>query len=395
MTATVIDARPNLDVHAVLREVVERLAPLDRTPCAPGERAAAEWLATRLGDAGCEVALEDAPGWGPFPPTVVGLCVSGVIAAALALAGRRRTSLGLGALGLLGLADEVQNGPRILRRLTRQKRTTVNVVARAGDVRAQRTLLVLAHHDAAQTGAFYDQTLLRRAWELFPGFVGGLRTSLPQWWLGLAGALLSLTGRRRGQWAGLAVALASTLAVLDIHRSPTVPGANDNLSACAVLVALAERLRETPTPGVRVLLVSCGAEEALQDGIRGFVARHAGELPPEHTRVLNLDTVGSPELGLLEGEGGLWIEDYVGRDWRDEIVATAERHGIALERGFRARASTDGIIPSRAGLPTATLISVTPWRALANYHLPTDTPENLDYDTVGEALRLTEALVRS
>jgi len=111
--------------------------------------------------------------------------------------------------------------------------------------------------------------------------------------------------------------------------------------------------------------------------------------------VLNLDTVGSPELGLLEGEGGLWIEDYVGRDWRDEIVATAERHGIALERGFRARASTDGIIPSRAGLPTATLISVTPWRALANYHLPTDTPENLDYDTVGEALRLTEALVRS
>lgn len=393
MTAT--DARPDSAGLAVLREVVERLAPLDRTPCSEGEREAAQWLAARLEAAGCEVTTEEAPSWGPFPPTVIGLGAAGALGAALALVGRRRGSLALGVAGLLGLADEVHNGPRILRRLVRRKRATVNVVARAGDVRAQRTLLVLAHHDAAQTGAFYDQTLQRRAWELAPGYIGGLRTSTPQWWFGAVGPLLAATGHRRAQWAGLAIALAGIAAITDIHRSATVPGANDNLSACAVLVALAERLRAHPVPGVRVLLVSCGAEETLQDGIRGFIDRHAGELPPEHTRVLNLDTVGSPELGLLEAEGPLWMENYVGEEWRDEIVSLAAREGIALERGFRARASTDGIITSRAGLPTATIISVTPWRALANYHLPSDTPENLDYDTVSEALRLAEALVRA
>ena len=35
-------------LEGTLREVVETLAPIDRTPCSPGEREAAEWLATRL-----------------------------------------------------------------------------------------------------------------------------------------------------------------------------------------------------------------------------------------------------------------------------------------------------------------------------------------------------------
>ncbi|HEV2924715.1 MAG TPA: hypothetical protein VGW98_11810, partial [Solirubrobacteraceae bacterium] len=50
---------------SVLREVVETLAPIDRTPCSAGERQAAEWLAARMGAvAGVEVALEDEPSWG-------------------------------------------------------------------------------------------------------------------------------------------------------------------------------------------------------------------------------------------------------------------------------------------------------------------------------------------
>jgi len=50
---------------ATLREVVERLAPIERTPCSAGEREAAQWLARRLGAiAQLEVALEDEPAWG-------------------------------------------------------------------------------------------------------------------------------------------------------------------------------------------------------------------------------------------------------------------------------------------------------------------------------------------
>ena len=89
------------------------------------------------------------------------------------------------------------------------------------------------------------------------------------------------------------------------------------------------------------------------------------------------------------------MEHYAG-DWlRDLIAERAERLEIPLERGFEARASTDSIIPSRAGYPIATLVSITDWRSPANYHLPTDVPANLDYATVADATRLVYDVIGS
>jgi Iap family predicted aminopeptidase len=174
-----------------------------------------------------------------------------------------------------------------------------------------------------------------------------------------------------------------------------VPGANDNLSGVAGLVALAELVRERPPEGLAVLLVSCGAEESLQEGMRGFMARHRAELAPERTWFLNLETIGSPRLIMLEGEGPIWMEDYHDGAFRDLVERGAAGAGVELERGFRARASTDSVIPSRAGYPTATLTSVTAWGALANYHLPTDRPENVDYATVGSAVHLARKVIET
>ena len=141
-------------------------------------------------------------------------------------------------------------------------------------------------------------------------------------------------------------------------------------------------------PGLRVLLVSCGAEETLQDGVRAFLARHRHELAAQGTWFVNLDTVGSPHLVMLEGEGPVWMEEYAGPWLRELLAASALRIEIPLERGFRARASTDSVIPSRAGYPIATLVSITDWRSPANYHLPSDVPANLDYGTIADATRL-------
>ena len=71
------------ELEATLREVVERLAPLNRTPCSPGEREAAEWLAERFRRIpGVEVALEDEPSWGIFAPTSAALGLLSADAAA-------------------------------------------------------------------------------------------------------------------------------------------------------------------------------------------------------------------------------------------------------------------------------------------------------------------------
>ncbi len=91
-------------------------------------------------------------------------------------------------------------------------------------------------------------------------------------------------------------------------------------------------------PGVRVLLVSCGAEETLQDGIRAFIARHRGELDADSTWFVNLDTVGSPHLVMLEAEGPVWMESYTGAWLRDLVAERAEHLGVELRaRLSRAR----------------------------------------------------------
>ena len=122
--------------------------------------------------------------------------------------------------------------------------------------------------------------------------------------------------------------------------------------------------------------------------------RHRAELEPGRTWFLNADTVGSSHLVMLEGEGPIWMEDYTYPTFRRLIAECAAAQHIELETGVRARASTDGIIPSRAGYPTATLVSVMPWRLPGNYHLMTDTPGNVDYDTVVDSVRLAYAVGR-
>ncbi len=401
---TAPDLAPTPDVTATLREVVETLAPLERPPCSPGEREAAEWLHARLSSvAGVEAELEDEPSWGTFPPTATGLGLTGVLGALLSLRGRRLSGALLALLTFAGIVDEAHNGPRVLRRLVRRRRTTVNLIARAGDPEASSTLVLIAHHDAPQTGMLFDQTLQRTLHERAPHVLERFKTPLPQWWFGLAGPLATIVGslcppgrlRRISALKGLVLGLLGTALVADVWRSETVQGANDNLSGVACIVALAELLRERPIPGLRVLLVSCGAEETLQDGIRAFVSRHRHELDPATTRFVNLDTVGSPHLVLLEAEGPVRMEEYTGPWLRDLFAARADSLGIPLHRGYRARASTDSIIPSRAGYPIATLVSMTDWLAPANYHLPSDIPANLDYATVADTTRLVYEVARS
>ncbi len=384
---------------AVLREVVETLAPIDRTPCSPGEREAAEWIAGRFRTAGCvRVDLEDEPSWGPFPVNVVGIGAFNVLGWLLAARGRRLLGSAIMATGAAALIDEVQNGPRVARRLFRRERKTVNVIARCGEIGAPRVVLVLAHHDAAQAGVIFDQTLQRKFWERYPRLVERQDTAPPQWWIGPLAPALGIAGaasrnRVLTATAGALGALGLTL-IADIARNKTVPGANDNLSGVAVLMALAETLNERPVQGVEVWLASCGAEETMQDGIRALIARHGRELAQRDAVALNFDTVGSPHLTMLEGEGPFWMEDYAHPWFRDLIAEVAVREGVALQRGMRARSSTDSVTTSRAGLPSTCLVSLNDWRGLSNYHSLTDTPENLDYHTVGEAARLGEAVVR-
>lgn len=405
LTRVSVEARPGKPraadaALAPLREVVETLAALERRAGSPGETRAAEWIAARLAATGAPGRVERVAFRDGFARQMLPLGAAGALAGAAALSGRSRVrSALLGALAAALIADDADNRVRLWRRLVTRPRETTNVVAEIGPADAERTLVVLAHHDAAPTGRVFDQSFQRSLARRFPDVVERANASLPLWWPIVGAPLLSaaggLTGRRTLAAAGTALSLATVALGADIARMRIVPGANDNLSGVAVLVGLARRLAEEPPSGVRVVLASCGAEEVLQGGIYPFVERHLRPREPARTRVLNLDTVGSPRLVLLEGEGVLRMEDYPDPSFRDLIAATAAADGIPLTRGMRARSSSDSVVPARAGFPTATLTSFEPdTKLLSNYHLPSDTPENVDFGTVAEALALTEAVAR-
>ena len=382
-----------------LRKVVEDLAELERGAGSPGEEVAAHRLRGRFEELGCKATVDEEVYLDGYARLHAALSAVGVVAGLAALSGRGRILATLaGAAAAAAIADDCANWSRVVRRKIAKRRATWNVVAETGDRDAERTIVLMAHHDAAPTGAVFDDTAQRKANDLVPDVIEAIDTAVPMWWPVIGGPALSAlgaaTGRRSLAGAGLFLSAGSAASFADIARDRIVAGANDNLSGVAVLVAVAESLQARPVEGVRVLLASCGAEEVLQGGVYGFVERHLKPLDPGRTLVLNIDTVGSPRLILLEGEGPVVMEDYCGPGFRDLIARVAEDSGVDLRRNMRARTSTDAVVPSHAGYPTATIASMTAWKGLSNYHKHTDTPDNVDYRTVEQAATLADALVR-
>jgi hypothetical protein len=379
------------------REVIETLAARERGSASEGERWAAHWIAERLHAAGCEAVVEEEAVRPDTWRNLLALSAAGTLAGIAAARGARALPALAATATLAALADDIQNGLHLARRATTPERTTWNVTAECGDRHAERTVVVLAHHDAAHSGLVFHQGPQRELWRRRPELVERSDTAFPIWWPALAAHALvaagAASGRRGIARTGAVMCAIGVAAFADIRNRGVVPGANDNLSAVACLVALARRFAEEPPEGVRVLLVSAGSEESFQEGIRAWGRRHFPDLPRERTSFVTIDMVGSPELAMIEGEGPIWMEDY-DDELRETVGECAAAEGVHLRRRLRSRTSTDGVIPMRAGYPTVLLGSIEPWKAPSNYHWPTDTPDRIDHDTVAGAIRLTEAVIR-
>jgi Zn-dependent M28 family amino/carboxypeptidase len=258
-------------------------------------------------------------------------------------------------------------------------------------------VVLIAHHDAAHSGLVFHPALPRLFADRFPALHERSTQTAPIMYLTWLGSVLvaagALLGRRWQLRLGIAFALGTVAAMADIGAREVVPGANDNLSSVAVLLAVAKALRERPVEGVRVILLSTGSEESFMEGMRGFGARHFPTLPADRTQFLCLECLGGPTLTLLEGEGMLRMRDYPAHA-REAVAAAARRAGVTLGRNLRTVAATDALIALRAGYDVALLASVDYTHLPSNYHWRSDTPDNLDWETIGQAIAVTEQFVR-
>src|SRR3954452_14409636 len=222
--------------QAWLRERLEELERIGRPSASEGERRAAEWLVAQLAEVGGEARIEAERAHGTYWwPQGIGAGL-GAIGAVLSLRGRRLLGGVLAALGAAGIADDFPPRQRRLRRLL-PRRTTYNVHCELGDPDAERTIVFIAHHDAAHSGLVFHPQPARVAARL--GLLDKPDTSPPLMWPVLGGPLLAalgaITGKRRATNIGLLFSAGSVAAMTDIGARQNGPGANDNGSSVIAL----------------------------------------------------------------------------------------------------------------------------------------------------------------
>lgn len=377
-----------------LRERLEELERIERPSASEGERRAAEWVVDQLAQLGATARIEAEPAHGTYWwPLGIGAGL-GALGALATLRGRRLLGGLLGAAGAAGIADDFPPGKRRLRRVL-PTRTTYNVVCELGDPQAERTIVLISHHDAAHSGLVFHPALPEIADRL--GLVERSDTSPPLMAPVVGGPVLSALGAATGRKVlaklGLVLGVGTIAAMADIGLRKSVPAANDNGTAVVALLALARRFLADPPEGIRVILLSTGSEESFSEGMKAFGERHFDELPKESTFFLCLETLGATHLLALRGEGFLKMRDYPPRALAF-IERTAEELGIWLYPNLRTYNGTDGLESRVAGYETVALCSCTDLKQPGRYHWPNDTAENVNFDTLERAIELAATATR-
>lgn len=164
------------------------------------------------------------------------------------------------------------------------------------------------------------------------------------------------------------------------------PGADDNASGVAVMLAVAEKLSRAFTPQRPIVFVAFTGEETGLLGSRRFIDNPPGSVSTEELfAMINLDAVGRLEGGELQ----VFASDSA-YEW--PFMAQGIGFTIGVDSSFPSTtvASSDHIPFLNAGIPAIHLFSGTH----LDYHRPSDTAAKLDAQGMSDvALWLEEAVV--
>lgn len=275
----------------------------------------------------------------------------------------------------------------------RPSQNILGVVKPRGE--ARHRVVLAAHVDSTRSALFYHPArlhLFRLNHILNMVTAGGLLlfgllTALrvppgPLWW-----RLLTLPLAAVALYGGYVL----------LHRElfcNYIPGANDNASGVAAALWVGEAVAAEPLEHTELWCAVTGCEEVgYAAGMDRFVRAHLGEL--RGADILVFDSVGAGHIRYLTGEG---IMGYLPMA-PDLVALAAEVAGAYPDWGIRGTrfglGYTDATPALMRGLRVLALFTLGERGLIKNYHWPSDTPENIEPETLRRVARYSLALVRA
>jgi Peptidase family M28 len=383
-----------------LGEIEELVAHRARGPGTDSERRAARHLEERLRDLGRDARLapvEVRPGHAlAHLIHAVAAIFGSVLAVSSPLAGA--IVLGVTAVSAFG---DLTGSFYLVRRLT-GRRASQNVISREDGGRPG-TLVLVAHYDAARTGAVFGPRVTERRAVLGRLIRRPIGPAEPFFWsivVALACAVLRVVGIHFTaltvvQFVATVVLIVSVPLLADIALSSPVPGANDNASGVATVLRLADRYGGD-LDHFDVWVLFTGAAEGLQLGMRAWLRAHRRELDKARTAFVCVDEVGHGTVRYARKEGFVIALRHHRAlvELCDQIAEEdADDDGRYAARGYVSRSAGDGHVARVAGFPAVTVSCLNALDYAPHHHRPTDTVDNIDPDALERAFGFCSELI--
>ncbi len=289
------------------------------------------------------------------------------------------------------------------------KKQSINVIGslhKPGTKEGKRLLIISGHHDSA----------LENTWIRYTGYWFYLLSAT--FFIGIAAlavlCLIQLIGLALGneaivhagtvRWYLLVYPIVPAMIYAAFmtrgkKNGGIVPGAADNLSACAVAVAMCKFLVENPAnipEDTEIRFITFGSEEAGCRGSKRYVERHLEELKRLETRVLNYEIIAHTEISIIASDLNGMVK--YSPEIVKSVVNAAQRARVPykISNGGVMGAGCDAFPFAQAGIKAITLMPFKmPQQQFAFYHQDRDTPEVVRMEPLFNALKLTLEWVRS
>lgn len=374
-----------------------------RGSCTPSERAAADYAVDRLRALGAQdirtepfraIPSTYTPYALAFTAALLGSLLALILSFLNAPYGRFGFILGaiLNLLGMWGMLAETEFASSWVRWISprAESQYVSGLIPPQGEVR--KRVILCAHLDTHRTPVFYSSDTW---YALFNTLVALAFLSM------LAGTvILCLAAFATWPWVrwvslGLVPVQVFSLAMcLHADRTPFSPGANDNASGVAAILALAQRLSGARLSHTEVHLAFTGCEEVGDYGFCAYLDAHAARLGSEAIYIV-LDEVALGQLKFLTSDGLLLKRKTHPEALRLARQVQAANPQLKVIEGPGV-AYTDALLATRRGLVALTLCTIPPAGSMAqsHWHQMTDTLEHINIDDLANTMEFTWSLLQ-